>query len=65
MAQRIGVLRVTIDQGAIRAEAGGQLSPQEWIFAIEMTKTRILGQAAKTSPIDLITRKVDRVAGGE
>ena len=65
MTQRVGILRVSIDGQSIRAEAGGQLSPQEWIFAIEMTKTRILGQAAKASPIDLITRKVDRAEGAE
>jgi hypothetical protein len=65
MTQRVGILRVTIDQGSIRAEAGGQLSPQEWLFAIEMTRHRIISQVAKTSPIDLITRKVDRTEGAE
>jgi len=59
MPQRIGILRVTVDNGIVSARVEGQLSMMEWTFALDMTKSRILaGQAAK-SPLDLIPRKVD------
>ena len=64
MAQRVGVLRVTHDGTVMRAEAAGQLSPQEWVYVLEMTKARILAQAAKTSPVDLIARRIDKETGG-
>jgi hypothetical protein len=64
MAQRVGILRVTNDGTMIRAEAGGQLTPQEWIFAIELTKARILEQAGKASPVELVPRKIDKLGGG-
>jgi len=64
MAQRVGVLRVTHDGTVMRAEAAGQLSPQEWIFALELTKARILAQAGKDAVLSVVPRKIDR-AGGE
>ncbi len=65
MAQRVGIIRVIVDGGAITARAEGQLSPVEWIFAIELTKSRILESSAKGSVADMISRKIDRIGGGE
>jgi len=63
MAQRVGILRVTVDGGAIGARAEGQLTPTEWIFALELTKSKILAGAAKESILDMIPRKIDRRDG--
>ena len=63
MVQRVGVLRVTVDGGAIGARAEGQLSLQEWVLALEMTKSKLLASAAKESVLDMIPRKIDRREG--
>lgn len=64
MAQRVGILRVTVDSGAIGARAEGQLSPVEWVFALELSKNKILAGASKESILDMIPRKIDRERGG-
>jgi len=60
MAQRTGILRVVNDGTTIHAEAGGQLTPQEWIMALELTKARILAQVGRDAVLSVVPRKVDR-----
>jgi len=60
MPQRTGILRVVNDGTTIHAEAGGQLTPQEWVFALEMIKSRILAQAGKEITLGVMPRKIDR-----
>lgn len=65
MEQRVGVLRVTIDGSMTKAEAAGQISPAEWIFALEMTKQRLLQQMSSRTPIAVVPRRVDRGEGAD
>jgi len=57
---RIGILRVTVAPSGMGAKAEGQLTVQEWLLALELTKARLLASVQQKSPIEMIPRRVDR-----
>jgi len=59
MPARVGILKVSMDNGICSARAEGQLTVMEWLFALEMTKQRVLAGQQKTNVVDLFPRKVD------
>lgn len=60
MANRVGILRVTIGDGQVSAEAGGNIGPLEWLAAMELAKARIIGEIVKGRPLQDIARQIGK-----
>lgn len=58
MPARVGVLKVTIGDGQISAEAGGNIGPLEWLAAIELAKARIVSEIVKGRSLQDIARHI-------
>ena len=58
MPPRTGILRVTIGDAQISAEAGGNIGPLEWLAAMELAKHRILAEITKGRSLNDIARQI-------
>jgi len=58
MPARVGVLKITIGDGQVSAEAGGNIGPLEWIAGMELAKARILNELTKGRSLQDIARQI-------
>ena len=63
MVNRVGILRVTIGDGQVSAEAGGNIGPLEWLAAMELAKARIINEIVKGRPLQDIARQIAKPPG--
>jgi len=59
MAARHGTLKVKVDGARTDTLAEGLLTPQEWLWALEISKAALVQRFIKQGAAEIVGRKVD------